>query len=236
MSDESSSGQDTGPEESGLVSWVRWVRRTDNETVVFVREFLETVALVVAIGLVLFAVSGVWPPMVAIESASMEPHMERGDLVFAMDEERLPLDAATGQTGVVTHQQGAQEGYTKFDEPGDVIIYRPSGSSTQTPIIHRAYFWVDEGENWYGKANPSYVDGADDCQELLNCPAPHAGFITKGDNNRNYDQVIHISDPVKPEWIRATAEVRIPWLGYIRLTSSVLGVPTNAHHQPTLRA
>ena len=33
-------------------------------------------------------------PMVAIESPSMEPHMERGDLVFLMEEHRFAGGAA----------------------------------------------------------------------------------------------------------------------------------------------
>ncbi|GKZ13081.1 Signal peptidase I-like protein [Haladaptatus sp. T7] len=48
----------------------------------------------------------------------------------------------------------------------------------------------------------AYVGGADDCEELPNCPAPHAGFITKGDHNGEYDQVYRgiggpMSAPVK---------------------------------------
>ncbi len=209
--------RDTGPDGSGPVAWIRWFRHTDNGTVVFVREMLESAAVVVAIGLILFAISGVWPPMVAVESGSMEPHMYRGDLIFIMDQHRFPSDAAHGNTGVVTYQEGKDTGYKKFNDYGDVVIYMRYGRSDETPVIHRARFWVDEGENWYDKANPNYILGADNCRELPNCPAPHAGFITKGDDNGAYDQVVRISDPVKPEWIRGTAELRIPWLGHVRL-------------------
>ncbi|WP_458186452.1 S26 family signal peptidase [Haladaptatus sp. NG-WS-4] len=224
--------RDTGPDGSGPVAWLRWFWHTDNGTVVFVREMLESVAVVVAIGLVLFAVSGVWPPMVAVESGSMEPHMERGDLIFIMDQSRFVPNAAQDGTGVVTYQRGAESGYKSFNDYGDVIIYRPDGSTYETPIIHRAHFWVDEGENWYDRANPSYIAGADSCQELPNCPAPHAGFITKGDNNGDYDQVVRISEPVRPGWIRGTAEVKIPWLGHIRLFFSSTGVPSGVQYQP----
>ncbi|SIR56659.1 signal peptidase, endoplasmic reticulum-type [Haladaptatus litoreus] len=231
--DESSSDdvRDTGPEGSGVVSWLRWFRHTDNGTVVFVREMLESAAVVAAIGLVLFAISGVWPPMVAVESGSMEPQMERGDLIFIMDESRFVPDAAQEGTGIVTYQQGQQSGYNSFNQAGDVIIYRPDGSAYRTPIIHRARFWVDEGENWYDKGNPQYMGGADSCQELPNCPAPYAGFITKGDANDAYDQVSAISDPVKPSWIRGTAEVKIPWLGHVRLFFASTGVPVDVQYQ-----
>ena len=58
------------------------------------------------------------------------------------------------------------------------------------------------------------------CNELTYCPAPNSGFITKGDNpstNTEYDQAQAMSRPVKPEWIKGKAMVRIPGLGWIRL-------------------
>lgn len=216
MSDE------TGPR--GLREWVSWFRSTDHEAVVYAREMLTSVGGVLAVGLLLFAISGVWPPMVAIESSSMEPHMGVGDLVFVMDEHRLAPDYAHAETGVVTYQTGKERGYTKFREPGDVIIYKPNGQGG-TPIIHRARFWVSAGENWYDRADPKHIGSADNCKELEHCPAPHGGFITKGDNpatNQQYDQVngISVGGPVKPEWVVGTAELRIPVLGYVKLCAS----------------
>ncbi|WP_440007747.1 S26 family signal peptidase [Halomicrococcus sp. SG-WS-1] len=207
------------PNDAGPREWLHWLRTTDDEPVAIVRDVLSTAGWVVAIGLLLFAVSGVWPPMVAVESPSMEPHMSRTDLVFVMEEHRLAGDAARDGTGVVTYAAGERAGYEKFGSYGDVIIFRPDGESDRTPIIHRAHFWVEEGENWYDEANPEYVGGADDCGELAYCPAPHAGFITKGDNNGAYDQVgaLALTGPVKPQWVVGTAEFRIPWLGWLRL-------------------
>ena len=204
---------------TGPIALVRRFRQSDNEAVVFVREMLSSAAIVLAIGLLLFAISGVWPPMVAIESGSMEPQMYKGDLVFIMDEGRLVPDAAQGDTGVVTAKAGAAAGYSKFNNPGDVIIYKPDGRDHAVPIIHRAMFWVEEGENWYDEADKQHIR-ANSCEQLANCPAPHGGFITKGDNNQMYDQTDSmgtISSPVKPGWVRGTAEVRIPWLGWVRL-------------------
>ena len=195
---------------------------TDEGWLVFVREILTSVLAVAMVGLLLFAVSGVWPPMVAVESGSMEPHMERGDLVFVMDEERFAPEYATGDTGVVPYAEGKERDYRSFGSYGDVIIYHPNGNPARKPVIHRAHFWVDDGENWLSKADPAYLSG-DDCDSVPNCPAPHAGFITKGDNevtNDYYDQTRGISGPVKPEWIQGSAEVKIPLLGWVRLTFS----------------
>jgi signal peptidase len=181
----------------------------------FVRETLTSVAAVAAIGLLLFTISGVWPPMVAVESGSMQPHMHRGDLVFITEPGRLAPDAAHAETGVVTYTDGEDAEYRSFGDYGSVIIYDdPNGFGP--PIIHRARFWVDDGENWYDEANRSYLR-AGSCEELANCPAPHAGFITKGDNNARYDQANGIAPPVRPDWIDGVARVRIPWLGCIRL-------------------
>ena len=232
-SSEASSDRSPGASTDGPLGWWRRFRNTDNEAVTFVREMLESVVVVLAVGLLLFAISGVWPPMVAVESGSMEPQMHRGDLIFVMDQHRLTPEAAQDGTGIVTYQTGERTGYSSFNRPGDVIIYQPDGTNGETPIIHRAMFWVDEGENWYDEADSSSIGNADSCDDLPNCPAPNAGFITKGDNNPGYDQVLGISDPVHPTWIRGTAELKIPWLGHVRLFFSSTSFSSVPDRTPT---
>ncbi len=203
-------------------------RTTDDDTseddwAIILHDVVTSVLAVLLVGAFLFAVSGVWPPLVAIESGSMHPNMQKNDLVFVMEESRFPGDGAVDNTGVVTYQSGAETGYTKFGKPGDVIVYEPSGNNQTTPIIHRAMFWVEDGERWYDEANKSWLGGATSCAELHHCPANQSGFITKGDHNNGYDQVAGSgarTGPVKPEWIIGTAEYRIPGLGWIRLRSS----------------
>ncbi|WP_415379567.1 S26 family signal peptidase [Halosimplex sp. TS25] len=190
----------------------------------FVIDVLSSAIAVLLVGVLLFAVSGVWPPMVAVESPSMTPHMKTGDLVFVMEEQRFPGDGAIAGTGVVTAQTGERTDYRKFAKTGDVIVYKPDGSESATPIIHRAMFWVNESENWYEKADKQSIGRYSECGDtpddaLPNCPAPHAGFVTKGDANGVYDQAQTLSGPVKPAWVVGTAEVRVPKLGCIRLRS-----------------
>ncbi len=221
--DASTDENDVTIEDDGLV---RWFLDTDDGTVVFARDVLSSVAIVAVIGLLLFGLSGVWPPLVAVESGSMEPNMERGDLIFVVDDDRFVGDDPADGTGVVTLESGQETGHEKFDKAGDVIVFRPDGSERQTPVIHRAHFWVDEGENWVDtKANEAYVGGAS-CTEVQTCPAAHDGFVTKGDANDGYDQ--HQggarTDIVRPEWVSGKAMIRIPYLGHIRLTfDSILG-------------
>jgi signal peptidase len=188
------------------------------------RELVVNLAIVAAVGLLLFGVSGVWPPMVAVESGSMEPHMSRGDLVFVTAPDRFPPGAADG-AGIVTFREGRQVDYRSFGEYGSVVVF-DNPERAGPPVIHRARFFVESGENWYSRADPAYMS-ASNCAELAYCPAPHAGYITKGDNNRRYDQVSEISGPVRPGWITGVARLRIPFLGWIRLLLSWVATPVH---------
>jgi signal peptidase len=158
-----------------------------------------------AVALVVVA-TGLWPPVYTVVSGSMAPNVEEADLVVVVEEHRTrPVGS---RAGVVTATVGQRTGYRRFGDHGDVLIFRPNGSERQTPVIHRARFWVERGENWYEEANPAFVK-AEDCGELRNCPAPHAGFVTKGDANGYYDQSVGISEPVRPGWIRGVTVVRV---------------------------
>ncbi|WP_256295798.1 S26 family signal peptidase [Haloarchaeobius salinus] len=211
---------------------VDWFLHTDDSFVMTVRDVSSSLLTVAFIGIVLFGVSGIWPPLVAVESGSMEPHMHRNDLVFIVEEGRFAGDSAQPGTGVVTHRAAQQnDGYWSFGDYGNVIVYQPDGSDRRTPIIHRARFWVDEGENWVdseaeggtGKADPQHLsrdesaDRSFDCEDITACPADYSGFVTKGDDNAVYDQIGGQSSTVRSEWVRGKAKVRIPLLGWIRL-------------------
>lgn len=161
------------------------------------RDFLFVITVVAIFASVSRVAFGLWTPMVAVESESMVPHIQIGDIVFMESIDRK---------GIVTQQDGKQSGYTSFDDYGDVILYRPYGRGDKTPIIHRAMYYVEEGE-------PMWNGGP---------PAPHAGYITKGDNNPSYDQKGSISylQPVKKEWITGVARFsRVPVLGCISLAA-----------------
>ncbi len=190
-----------------------------NEWVLLGRDVGVSILAVALIGIYLFAISGVWPPMVAIESGSMEPNMNENDLVFVMDTERFQPDFG-GESGIVSAEEGEAHDYSKFGAYGDVIVYAPNGNTEQTPIIHRAMLWVDEGDDWVAKADENYLGSVEECEDVESvCPAPNDGFITKGDNeqtNQVYDQV-NGEQPVHPEWVVGTAEVRVPGIGWLRL-------------------
>ncbi len=161
------------------------------------KSIAEAILIVGVIMVATYALTGTWHVGYAVESGSMVPHMQIGDLIFVMSPHR---------TNIVTYEEGIKRGYKSFNNYGDVIIYKPNGLSSVTPIIHRAMYWVNRSEEMPGGR-----------------PAPHEGYITKGDNNTCYDQQclgvevngrLYRVEPVKPEWVIAVAKVRVPYLGY----------------------
>ncbi|ELY65546.1 S24/S26 family peptidase [Natrinema versiforme] len=199
---------------------VRWLLETDDWTVTVGRDIATCLAIVAVSSLLLFGISGVWPAFVAVESGSMEPNIAQGDLVFIADDDRFVGDSAVAGTGVVTFQSGQATDHEKFANPGDVIVFMPNGDPTETPTIHRAHFWVEAGENWIEtEANPEFTNGAT-CNEIVSCPAPHDGFITKGDANAGYDQLPRSgadTTVVSADWITGKAMARVPWIGGLTL-------------------
>jgi signal peptidase len=192
-------------------------RTSDHWAVSLARDLLWIVAVVGGIALALFLICGTWPAVVTIESQSMDPHMRIGDLVVVVQKDRY------GE--LQTRVQGNTTGYKKFEDYGDVVIYQPNGAKNPTmpipfissgvhPIIHRAIAKVDV------EHLPEYV--LLDLVNLSKYYEPHGGYITKGDNNKNIDQVavyqgLGVIEPVKDEWIIGKALFTIPLVGYLPL-------------------
>lgn len=180
-------------------------RESQNPVVSFARDILWAVAVVGVIALVLFLVSGTWPAVVAIESESMVPNMNIGDLVFVVAPDRFG--------DLQTWEEGQTSGYMKYNDYGDVIIYHPNGVDSVHPIIHRAITWVEGNETI---SIP--LEGG-----TVNYTAPHEGYITWGDNNPAPDQISFYSEvggqiqPVEKEWIVGKALFAIPVVGYLPL-------------------
>lgn len=174
--------------------YITQFRTSENFWVGLTRDVLFVAVMIGVFMLVSYIALGTTRPAVAVESGSMLPNIGIGDVVIIKSYER---------TDIITYTEGAQSGYKSFKNYGDVILYRKYGSTTDTPIIHRAMYWVEEGE-------PLWNGGP---------PAPHSGYITKGDNNRDIDQVTSTSrlQPVREEWVIGVAQWHIPWVGYLSL-------------------
>ena len=139
------------------------------------RELLSAVAVVLVVFLLAWGYTGNWPPMVVIESGSMEHDsnqlypepgfthigpIDTGDLVLVKSAER---------DDIVTYLEGKQTGYKRYGDYGDVIIYYKNGLrggcdlgeklseadcnrqdgewGAATPVIHRAMAWVEVRED-----------------------------------------------------------------------------------------
>ncbi len=138
------------PPQRDLKSLIMQIRESDHWAVSLARDILWVIGVVGGIALLLFLLCGTWPAVVTIESGSMIPNMNIGDLVVVVQKDRF------GE--LQTWDDGKVSGYKKFGDYGDVIIYRPNGVtdiwasvgllpfSRQHPIIHRAMTWTDAGE------------------------------------------------------------------------------------------
>ena len=102
--------------------------------------------LVVGIALgALFAYSGVWPPMVVVESGSMQ-HSNTASHLGVIDTGDLVLvQAVNSEPGrVTTYVQGRATGYETYSNYGDVIVFHPPGAPAYvTPTIHRAILYLE---------------------------------------------------------------------------------------------
>ena len=179
-------------------------RTSDHWAVSLVRDLLWIVAVVGGIALALFLICGTWPAVVTIESQSMVPHMNVGDLVVVVQKDRYG--------SFETWADGKKSGKKMYEESGDVIIYKPNGLTSIHPIIHRAIQYVDNEP----------VTEIKGIKLVGNYTQPHAGYITWGDNNPRPDQglnypAIGIIEPVKEEWVVGKALFSVPLVGYLPL-------------------
>lgn len=218
----------------GLIQKTKKIFESEDPKISLIRDILWIAAVVGGVALFLFVSSGTWPAVVTIESSSMEPNMNIGDIVFVSEKDRYG--------GMSTWTESIVEGYSPYgDYPdksgapvyGDVIIYRRNGDEGVTPIIHRALAWLEEGETvmlttTLGGNHISY-----------NYTAPSSGYITKGDNNDFIDQVSvriydnstgrqygseMISAPVKEDWVIGKALFALPLIGYLPLNIVPLAI------------
>ena len=148
------SRQQSEEKEPGLLEKFK---TSENAWISLARELLWVAAVVGSIALILFLVSGTWPAVVTIESESMVPHMQVGDLVFVVSADRFgELQSWTS---------GKEVGYQKYNDYGDVLIYRPNDAPNPPvyipfltqgvhPIIHRAMDRINSGETIPQYRNP----------------------------------------------------------------------------------
>ena len=110
-----------------------------NDFKLYLREALLAVGLVFLLLGSMWLATGMFPPMVVVESGSMK-HSEEGS-IGAIDPGDLVLIMNPDRVDIVTYVEASNEenknfGYEMHGMFGDVIIYQKNGGS-DTPVIHR---------------------------------------------------------------------------------------------------
>jgi signal peptidase I len=216
--------------------------KSKNEKISIIRDVVVALLAVFVILMILWGYTGQWfaAPMVAIESGSMEHQnspfgrlgtIDAGDMVL--------VQKVTKQSDVVPHGgtiagAEAENGWKSYGDFGDVIIYHPDGDMQTTPIIHRAICWVEVNNNngkktftikEFGIYNQTSIPPVPELgidRSITPLGWSESGFLTKGDNNRDFDEdpnggILEARQPVRPGWISGKARSEIPWVGTINL-------------------
>jgi signal peptidase len=107
------------------------------------RDIAIAAILVAAIFGVMFAYTQVWPPVVVVESESMQHSDTRSALGVIDTGDLVLVQAVSSKNDVVTWVEGHATGYETYGDFGDVIIFRrPRGAAGEPPIIHRPILYL----------------------------------------------------------------------------------------------
>ena len=170
----------------------------------YFREAFLAIGLVFLLLGTMWLATGMFPPMVVVESGSMKHTddgslgaIDPGDLVLVMNPERVDI---------ITYVEASEEsnpnyGYEMHGMYGDVIIYQKNGGS-DTPVIHRAILkavlnstsdgqktWDVPGTNLVNVSSinlvldyPCSYHGGSYNLEIIDWIPNHSGYLTTGDN------------------------------------------------------
>jgi signal peptidase len=90
----------------------------------------------------IYIYTGNWPPVVVVESDSMQ-HSDDESFLGVIDTGDLVLvKAIESENDVIPYMKGKRTGHETYGEYGDVLIYRKNGYTDTTPVIHRAIVWL----------------------------------------------------------------------------------------------
>ena len=129
----------------------------------FLRDAGIALALVLSILVVMYAYTGLWPPLVVVESDSMMHSNDNTSYIGAIDTGDLVLvKDVDSVTDIHTYMDGYTSGHKTYGDYGDVVIYRVNGQLTSTPIIHRAMIYLQGNADGVSYSAPSLRDIPDE--------------------------------------------------------------------------
>ena len=173
------------------------------EALALLQDIIIAIIVVVIVLGSLWAYGGRWPPMVVVESESMQ-HAHDESSVGVIDTGDLTLVRTLEKSdGVVTWVEGRETGYTRYDDFGDVIVYHKNGLRETTPIIHRALVRVVWNETEEGFDVPSLNEWGVTGTFIINdLTSYHNGFRETIDLTVNVQTIIanfqSSNPPVEP--------------------------------------
>ncbi len=110
-----------------------------DSALLLLRDIVIAVVLVFIVLGAIYAYAQVWPPMVVVESGSMQ-HGSEGHIGAIDTGDLVLVQAVHDVTDVTTYVQGRASGYQTYGNYGDVIVFYRPGEAT--PVIHRAMVYV----------------------------------------------------------------------------------------------
>lgn len=111
---------------------------------IFLRDAAIAAAFVALVLLAMFAYTGLWPPLVVVESNSMMHGEDNHSNVGTIDTGDLVLvKKVDSVSDIETYMDSQISGHKTYGDYGDVVIYKRGGSDTTTPIIHRALIYLE---------------------------------------------------------------------------------------------
>ncbi|MFQ5907339.1 MAG: hypothetical protein ACE5JE_00705 [Thermoplasmata archaeon] len=160
-------------------------RRLPPSLVSFLRDLAVAFLLVAIVFAALFAFARTWPPMVVVESGSMQ-HSNTESLLGVVDTgDIVVVQTAPHRQDVATYAQGRAAGYTTYGDFGDVIVFQDPDGPAGRWIIHRALLFLawnetvmgfdiptleslERGRDWDSNAATPFGLGPSDTVVLMN--------------------------------------------------------------------
>ncbi len=115
-----------------------------------VKEIVQDVIIAFVIVMIIigaiYLYTGNWPPVVVVESKSMQHSNDESFLGVIDTGDLVLVKSIESEKDVVSYMKGKRIGHETYSEYGDVLIYQKNGYGEITPVIHRAIVWLEYNE------------------------------------------------------------------------------------------
>jgi len=184
-----------------------------------IHDILVAIIIVLIIIIAIYGYTRTWPPVVVVESGSMQhPKLLNNDVYESSEDydsklgvidtgDIVMVKRVNSEDDIITWAEGKEKGYKTYGEYGDVIIYDKNGKGG-TPVIHRAIVYIRVNETnrmnrdspdpftfdvpeWgiYNKSTIEYDIDELDLKIRYRPQSGHDGYLTKGDNRDSNNRV-----------------------------------------------